>query len=920
MIFIITLLCIFSLTVIRAEELSVGFMIYGEPIPEEALYAFDWLVLEPESPHTKRVMKTFYLSNRKAKLIAYISVGEIGEYRDYFRKVKSEWLLGKNKVWNSFVTDLRAEGYVNFLLYEVFPRLEDFDGFFLDTLDSHQLFLKEEKDLKQVRENLIKLVKTLKQRYPEKIILLNRGFEVMEALRGYADAIVAESLFYGISYDEKKSYKLMKKEESNWLLERLKRAKELGYKVVVIDYVDPKDRTLQREAVRNIRKLGFIPYVSDRYLRTLGASHSKLKPRRVLLLYSGELYKDPSFSILNRLIQPWIEYLGYVPVLMEAEKALSDNRLNYFMGDIYAGIVADFGGIREQEKLYRWLIEKKEEGLKVFFLNAFSSSRDERHLKSLGIKMLGQLRAGQSYTLEKSSFKELEAKPLLMNVPMLVPDRAKAYLKLRAGNTLFYPLAVTEWGGYAQPGALLVQRGELTLFTLDPVELFSMVFEPYELIPDVTTESGRRMLLVHIDGDAFFGDADFDPSRNIGEVIRDEIIKKYPVPHTVSIIEGEVAPYGLYPERSERLERVARSIFALKNVEVASHTFSHPYKWQEIEAIAKNEAEAKLSSPIAYNLPLKDYKFDPRREIQGSIEYINRRLAPEGKRVRVFLWSGDASPSEQTLKLAYEAGVYNVNGGYTWINRKHPYRMFISPMGVNRGEFFQIYAPMLNENIYTNLWTDFYGFVRVIDTFGMTENPYRIKPINIYYHMYSGQKLASLEALRKVYNWAMSQEIIPLFLSEYAQKVLEYRNMALMKHIETGELVVRGGGSLRTLRVDKKVHVDLLKSKGVVGYRHHKTSTYISLDPSGDYRVVFSEIPSPFRVVSSNGKVVNFSKGRNGYALHLSAHVPLEVELEVSECTLKVEPKPDTREVSGKITRIKYGSVRDARLEINCKE
>lgn len=53
MIFIIILLCIFSLRAF-AKDMSVGFMIYGDPIPEEALYVFDWLVVDPDSEHTKK--------------------------------------------------------------------------------------------------------------------------------------------------------------------------------------------------------------------------------------------------------------------------------------------------------------------------------------------------------------------------------------------------------------------------------------------------------------------------------------------------------------------------------------------------------------------------------------------------------------------------------------------------------------------------------------------------------------------------------------------------------------------------------------------------------------------------------------------------------------------------------------------------
>lgn len=286
MIFIVVFLCLFSYRAF-AEDLSVGFMIYGDPIPRKALYVFDWLVVDPDSEYAKQVMKTFYPKDRKAKLIAYVSVGEAEPYRDYYKEIPNEWILGKNDVWDSYVVDLRKKEYLEFLLNRVFPRLEAFDGFFLDTLDSHQLFLKNPHDLQRVRENLADLVKSIRNKYTDKLILLNRGFEIMEDVKGYADAIVAESLFYGISYDEKKIYKEMKPEETEWLLSKLKNARELGYKVIVIDYVDPKNRRLQIEVARRIYNLGFIPYVSDKYLRTMGISTYKLKQRRMFIFYKG---------------------------------------------------------------------------------------------------------------------------------------------------------------------------------------------------------------------------------------------------------------------------------------------------------------------------------------------------------------------------------------------------------------------------------------------------------------------------------------------------------------------------------------------------------------------------------------------------------------------------------------------------------
>ena len=51
----------------------------------------------------------------------------------------------------------------------------------------------------------------------------------------------------------------------------------------------------------------------------------------------------------------------------------------------------------------------------------------------------------------------------------------------------------------------------------------------------------------------------------------------------------------------------------------------------------------------------------------------------------------------------------------------------IGALGITKGNNLQVYAPITNENIYTNLWQGpYYGFERVLETFEMTDKPRRI--------------------------------------------------------------------------------------------------------------------------------------------------------------------------------------------------
>ncbi|RMH79962.1 MAG: polysaccharide deacetylase [Acidobacteria bacterium] len=912
--FIIGLLCLLSSLIVyaQARDLSVGFILYRQP-PDEAFYLYDWLVVDPDNFPAERLEEKFYLRNRRTqKLIAYVSIGELEPYRVYFKEAKKEWVLGENRAWDTLVADIRKEGYREFLMKRVFPKLSGFDGFFLDTLDSYQLVLKKEEERKEYERELLNFIKNLRKAYPEKLLLINRGFEVMEGLTGVVNGLVAESLFYGIDLSRDKAYKKMKDDETQWLLERLKKAKELGFEVIVVDYVDPKDRKLARELRERIRSLGFIPFISDRYLSSLGLSLYEPIPRKVLVLYDGEV-QNPYNMGATRFFFSSLEFLGFVPVTYDINRGLPDYG---FMGE-YMGIIVDLDSPpKDKGKFTKWLLQRVEEGIKVFFVNDIPLS--DYGLKYLGIEKLGEIRAVDRPVLTKAEgWEYFEAEPSLEWGPMLRVKRGKVLLKAELRGTTFYPLVITHWGGYALKGSLVVDKGEYEYLVFNPILFFKTLFEPNFPAPDVTTENGRRILTAHIDGDASFGVADFDPSKSLMEVIKDEIIKRYQIPHTVSFIEGEISPEGLYPDKSKRLIEIARSLALLPNVELASHSLSHPFSWQSLEKLSSGLKPSTEPAPYGYNLPIKGYVFSPEREILGSVDFINRYISPEGKRVKVFLWTGDCDPSGSTLKLTYKAKLYNVNGGLTWINKLENIYSLISPMGVNKGEYFQIFAPIQNENIYTNRWTDYYGYTRVIETFKLTENPHRLKPISIYYHFYSGQKVASLKALHEVYTYALSQEVNPIFLSEYAQKVMEFRSSVFAFDTE-GNMVFLSGGNLRTLRFDSDVYPNIKRSKGVVGYRKVNNSTYVHLDGSGNYRIVLSEKPPNFALLDANGKVENFEQSHSLYKFTIVSYIPTEFKLYSDGCYIDVKPKGSITEKGKGIFEFKYKEEKRVYVEARC--
>jgi hypothetical protein len=464
--------------------------------------------------------------------------------------------------------------------------------------------------------------------------------------------------------------------------------------------------------------------------------------------------------------------------------------------------------------------------------------------------------------LDRSGFFPLQARG---GTPLL-------RLKNERGETMD-AIAMMPWGGYALPPNSLyfLPAYKGGRWVVNPIEfLRDALALPSMPVPDTTTENGRRLMMVHVDGDGFASRAELAGTPFAGEVMLRELLEKYRVPSTVSVIEGEIAANGLYPKLSPLLEPIARRIFALPHVEIASHSFSHPFRWRKAEHDSISDG---------YNLGIPNYAFDIKVEVDGSIDYINSHLAPTGKRARVFLWTGDCNPGDESVEETARAGVLNMNGGDTWISKAERSLSLVSPLGIPRGRNFQVYAPNQNENVYTNLWAGpYYGFERVIETFDLTDAPYRLKPIDIYYHVYAASKRASLNALHKVYAWALAQPVFNVYATEYIERVLDFRRMVIARSGE--RYLVRGGGALRELRLPAAAgYPDLADSQGVAGYSDQNGQRYLHLAADqSSFRLSDAPQRLPY-LADANGRTGNFTRNGAELTLTLDSHMPLSFAL-----------------------------------------
>ncbi len=423
-----------------------------------------------------------------------------------------------------------------------------------------------------------------------------------------------------------------------------------------------------------------------------------------------------------------------------------------------------------------------------------------------------------------------------------------------------HTVVLTPQGGYVAAGYTHYEdkSGRSQQWYLNPFAFFGKAFRTHGMpMADTTTIAGRRIFYSHIDGDGWgsVSTADRYAGRGVyaAEVILREVAKSYPaLPVTVAPIAADIDPAWAGTLKSQQ---IARSLFALPNVEPATHTYTHPFEWAffgpgyraenelayvkkysrvriapGILAPSKRETvklKAEYDAPRAYG----DIPFTLKREIEASAAYINS-FCPPGKRVRLLQWSGDTSPSEQTVEAVMKSGLLNLNGRDTRFDGVAPSYSAVSPVGKRAGRHMQVSASHANENVYTDLWKSrFFGFRFLKTSLANTERPIRVKPINVYYHMYSGEKQASLTALKEVLDYVSAQEIAPITASHFSAIGQGFYSVKL---VETAPQTwrVENRGALNTLRFDAagKLDVDYDKSAGVLGSRLSGDVLYVALD------------------------------------------------------------------------------------------
>lgn len=896
---------------------SVAFL-YGPNPPLTQTKTYDIVVVHPDSSANPITYRTPH-----SELYAYVSVGEVAETSPYYRDISNAWLMGKNQIWQSHVLDQTNPQWHAYFIKNILGPLwkKGYRGFFLDTLDSYVLAAKSPAEEAKQLQGLVLLIQEIKKQYPTAKLIFNRGFDLIPKVQLDVNAVAVESLF--ASWDQKnKRYIPVSQSDRDYLLAKLKNIQNMHIPVIVIDYLPPERKSEARELATKIKKLGMIPWIATGDLEKMGVGGLSYLPRKIFVLYTK--YKQSTFSdqsAVNLLALP-LQYLGYIPEYHDANQSLPNNidPLEYAGVAVWAAPQTPAA----RKAMFHWLLKPMNSHIPIVFMTGFGFETTPDQLARF------QLKSNQTTKAEKSvrisvidkAYLGYEVQPYANKYEFfpLKAIQGKVLLQIEASSgQVEDAVAITPWGGYAlYPYVTIDLPSGETTWVINPILFLQRALRLRAFpVPDVTTENGRRLLFAHVDGDGFATRPEFGDKEYAAEVLKNSILDVYQIPTTISVITSDIMPTGFNRDISADLISIAKSIFALPWVEPASHTYSHPFDWILV---------AKYLKSGKYNLPIPGYLYRPQAEITDSINYINDHLLPANKSTELLLWSGHANPTEYDIGLVYAANVGNLNGGQTSITKTSPLLAMIGPYGINVGPYYQTYAPISNEEPYTNVWSEpKWGFQRVIETFELTDKPIRFKPIDIYYHFYSASTNASMIALKKVYDWALQQETMPIFASEYVEKMLDATNM-IVTPIGDGWQITTSG-FLRELRVPKAFgYPDLLRSRNVIGFKQINDDLYLHLGSDTVSTIYFAPQPpqQPY-LVSANARIKYNKQSNNGFEFELQGYAPLELELaNMDHCILLQKKFGSERMIEGKASSphsIRY-SLKDKEsheLRISCQ-
>lgn len=249
------------------QRLRNWVVFYGAECDPEILSRYDLVVLDPAF---KRSIE--HVTSRGASSVAYLSLSEIRKANALYPMIHdTSLLLSENASWTgTFLVDVRRPEWRSLLIEYAIPQVlsRGYTGLFLDTADTPgYLESTDPVRFKGARLAAIELIRSIRISFPNALIVVNRGYDLLPNLLSEIDAVVAESLLSSHNYDQGDYRQLSQTEVDDHLkLLRPARERKPPLPVLSLDYWREDDPAVIRDIYKRERALGNIPYVGTTLL------------------------------------------------------------------------------------------------------------------------------------------------------------------------------------------------------------------------------------------------------------------------------------------------------------------------------------------------------------------------------------------------------------------------------------------------------------------------------------------------------------------------------------------------------------------------------------------------------------------------------------------------------------------------------
>jgi hypothetical protein len=253
--------------VLHAAEKPIRWLaFYGVTAEEATLATYDIVVLDHGFQGAIGLV-----ASPTTRVCGYVSLGEIRTSDPFFAFLDHEALLPENPDWpGTRRVDIRHPSWRSLILDRRIPSLaaQGFTGLMFDTLDTPPyLELLDPARYHGMRQAAVSLVDSIRARWPEMMLIMNRGYALLPDVVQKVDAVIAESLM--TSPDRQTGgFAWVDRDQVELQLALLNPAahRRPRLPILSLDYWDPKDARTIAEIYRRERALGHHPYVATRSL------------------------------------------------------------------------------------------------------------------------------------------------------------------------------------------------------------------------------------------------------------------------------------------------------------------------------------------------------------------------------------------------------------------------------------------------------------------------------------------------------------------------------------------------------------------------------------------------------------------------------------------------------------------------------